>query len=236
MKLPFFILFCSLPIIASAQDYTSYDKLLTKYARADGVKYQAWSENSNDKDLLGNLLVNWSAIDATQLAKNDRAAFHINHYNAAIISVVLDKYPIKSVTKIGIPFSVFKRKFISTPNGKISLDTLEKKLLLKDYRDSRIHFAVNCASISCPPLREQSYRGNKLNEQLDEQARKFMATPHAVRIDDGVVSYSSLFKWYKDDFNGDPPSTIVNKYSDQKAPASKKSKWIIYNWDLNESH
>lgn len=234
MKLSFLTLLVLSPIV-EAQEYSDYDALLKKYALVDGIRYQACSKSSNDRTALTNILKKWSELGASKLAKNQRAAFRINLYNASIISVVIDEYPINSVTQIGMPFSIFKKNFISNGDRTFSLDTLEKELLLKDYPDARIHFAVNCASVSCPPLLNKSYRGLKLDKQLNEQARKFMSSEYAVQIDNGVASFSPLFKWYKDDFGGAPVIEIVNKYRDESIPHMLQSDWLNYNWDLNES-
>ena len=225
-----------LSLCVSAQDYTSYNQLLAKYAKVNGVDYKTWVANKSDKESINQILKDWSVIDRAKLSKNERAAFRINLYNAAMASVVLKKYPLKSVTKIGIPFSVFKRSFIATPAGKISLDTLEKKQLLKDFPDPRVHFAVNCASVSCPPLRNQAFTGPELDRQLNEQAKQFVSSKHAVRIKGGTAEYSSLFDWYKKDFGSSNPAEIINKYSDKKISTKLKVKWIKYDWNLNESH
>lgn len=235
MKLALLTLFLLGPCV-SAQDYTTYNQLLAKYAKTNGVDYKAWVANKSDKQSLDQLVKDWSVIDSAKLSKKERAAFRINLYNTAMLSVVLDKYPLKSVTKIGIPFSVFKRSFIATPDGKISLDTLEKKQLLKDFPDPRVHFAVNCASVSCPPLRNEAFTGQELDKQLNEQAKQFVTSKHAVRVKGNTAEYSSLFDWYKKDFGSSNPAEIINKYSDTKISTKLKVKWIKYDWSLNESH
>lgn len=227
--------FTALSLCVSAQDYSGYNQLLTKYAKVDGVDYKTWASNKTDKESLEAILKDWSTVNSTKLARNERAAFRINHYNAAMVSVVLGKYPLKSVTKIGVPFSVFKRAFIATHSGEISLDTLEKKQLLKDYPDPRVHFAVNCASVSCPPLRNNAYIGSKLDQQLNQQAKLFVASKHAVRVKGNIAEYSSLFDWYKKDFGSSNPAEIINKYSDKKISTKLKVKWIKYDWSLNEA-
>lgn len=220
---------------AHAQDYTAYNTLLEKYASKSGVKYKAWAGNSEDKKALDDILKQWAKIDASKLSKNDKAAFRINLYNAAMVDVVLDRYPLKSVTKIGKPFSIFKSNIIQTPKGKISLDTLEKKTLLRDFPDARIHFAVNCASVSCPPLRAEAYTGEKLEKQLNEQAKNFSNSPHAVQISGNTAKYSELFNWYAKDFKTSNPATYLNKYRSSELNTGLKKSWIKYDWGLNEA-
>lgn len=220
---------------ALSQDYKSYNQLLAKYVTADGVRYKDWSANQADHSALDETLQQWAKVDASQLSEKDRAAFRINLYNASVIAVVLDKYPLQSVTKIGVPFSVFKRPIVKTSEGNISLDTLEKKLLLADFPDPRVHFAVNCASVSCPPLRSDAYTGDSLEKQLQQQARTFAATEHAVQVSDDKVYYSSLYNWYQKDFGEDNPAQIINRFSAKKIPTNLKTEWIKYDWSLNEA-
>ncbi|MFC4994909.1 DUF547 domain-containing protein [Rubritalea tangerina] len=227
--------FSCLPAALYAQDYTSYNTLVQKYASPNGVQYKTWKANARDTAALKNILTEWARIDANKLNKKQKAAFRINLYNAAMLDIVLDRYPLKSVTKIGVPFSVFKRKSIKTPQGNISLDTLEKKQLLIDFPDPRIHFAVNCASISCPPLRNEAYTAEKLENQLADQAQLFVASPHAVQIKGNSAYYSQLFDWYKNDFAESNPAKIINKYASKKIPTNLKIRWIKYDWNLNEA-
>ena len=219
----------------NAQEYTEYNTLLKKYVNNTGVKYKAWAANSADKKALDTLLQEWAKIDANKLSKNDQAAFRINLYNAAMVDVVLDRYPLKSVAKIGADFSIFKSNIIQTPQGKISLDTLEKKTLLRDFPDARIHFAVNCASVSCPPLRAEAYTGKKLEEQLNAQSKLFANSKHAVQVSGNTAKYSELFNWYQKDFKTSNPATYLNKFRTNKLSTGLKKSWIKYDWNLNES-
>lgn len=218
------------------QDYTSYNTLLKKYVSKDGVNYKKWAASTKDQQSLDQILKDWSKIKSSKLKKKDKAAFRINLYNASMVNVVLDNYPLSSVTKLGEPFSVFKKKVIQTPSGKISLDTLEKKKLLKDFPDARIHFAVNCASVSCPPLRHEAFTGEHLETQLEEQAKQFANSKHAVQIHGKTAKYSELFNWYAKDFKISHPATYINKYRTSKVSSSLKKDWIKYDWNLNSSN
>ena len=219
-----------------AQDYSDYNTLLEKYAHPTGVDYKSWDKNGKDHKALEKILKEWSKIDASKLPHNDKAAFRINLYNAAMIDVALDNYPLTSVTKLGKKdFAIFDTKLISTPAGKISLNTLEKKILLKEFPDARIHFAVNCASVSCPPLRNEAFIGSKLQEQLTEQSVKFANSSHAVQTSRSTAKYSELFNWYASDFKTKNPATYLNKYRSSKIKTSLKVDWISYDWNLNQS-
>ncbi|MGJ8671747.1 DUF547 domain-containing protein [Rubritalea sp.] len=219
--------------VLNAQDYTSYNELLKKYAKPSGVNYDAWSANTSDKAALDTVLGEWAKIDSSKLKMKDQAAFRINLYNASMVDVVLDHYPLESVTKIGKAFSIFDKNFVMTPKGKISLNSLEKKTLLRDFPDARVHLAVNCASISCPPLRNEAFEGNKLEAQLNEQAAKFADSDHAVIVKGSTAYYSELFNWYASDFKTQNPATFLNKYRTKKLSTTLKKDWIKYDWGLN---
>lgn len=216
------------------QEYAGYNQLLEKYHHPQGVDYSQWKAAEADCVSLKSILKQWSKIDSTTLPSRQQAAFRINLYNAAMIDIVLDHYPLKSVTKIGIPFSIFKKKCIVTPTGVISLDHLEKRQLLADFPDYRVHFAVNCASVSCPPLRAEAYIAERLEAQLEEQAKLFLTSSHAYQLRSGTPYYSPLFKWYKKDFGTSDPAQIINKHREEKVATSTQISWLTYDWRLND--
>ncbi len=218
----------------SSHNTSSYNILLKKYAAEDGVHYEKWAANKEDKEALNKILEDWSKVDATKLNKDEQAAFRINLYNATMLDVVLDNYPLKTVTKLGKKeFAIFDDKIIETPNGKISLNTLEKKQLIKDFPDARIHFAVNCASVSCPPLRAESFNAKELEKQLNEQTKIFANSDRAVQGSGSEVKYSELFNWYADDFGTKNPAEYLNKFRAKKLSTESKVNWIKYDWNLN---
>jgi len=160
----------------------------------------------------------------------------INLYNVGMLSAVLDHYPIDSVKAIGSePFSIFKKPYIRVGGEILSLDTIEKSLLLEKYGDERVHFAVNCASASCPPLRAEPYRGARLDAQLDEQTRLFAESTRAVQVnaDQRTIAYSELFNWYASDFGVNSPSESLNRYRSEALPVDHSESWISYDWSLN---
>jgi hypothetical protein len=217
-------------------DYTEYARLLDTYVVDDGVQYSKWIRNEADVAALNAVLKKLAQADLDELSKNEQKAFYINLYNAGMLQAVLDHYPLKSVKAIGLlPFSVFKKKFIVLGDDEVSLDHVEKGILLKEYFDARIHFAVNCASESCPPLRAEPFVGERLNAQLDAQTRLFAASDRAARVDDakGRVAYSELFKWYADDFGVENPAMFLNRYRAEALPVSHSVTWIKYDWSLN---
>ncbi|MDQ8193761.1 DUF547 domain-containing protein [Coraliomargarita sp. SDUM461004] len=219
-------------------DYTSYAELLHKYVQADGVSYDVWAGQHADVAALNAVLAEWAQISVAELSADEQKAFYINLYNAGMLQAVLERYPIKSVKDIGlIPFSIFKKNYIQLMDRSLSLDNIEKGILLKDFPDPRIHFAVNCASVSCPPLRAEPYRAKQLDQQLEAQTRLFAASDHAARVNVSKqrTAYSELFKWYASDFAVTNPALFLNRYRSEPLPIEHTVIWIDYDWSLNQS-
>jgi len=235
----FFPVLFLVSIPASAEPgYAEYGSLLDEYVTGDGVRYEAWHRSEEDRNRLDRVLDSWSTVDPAALDDAEATAFLINLYNAAMIDLVLEEYPLNSVREIGLqPFAVFRKDVIALNGEPVSLDTIEKGILLEEYFDPRIHFAVNCASVSCPPLRREPFTGKALEDQLEEQTRAFAGSPHAAREgpDGETTFYSELFNWYADDFPGEDPATYLNRYREKKLPVGNEIGWIDYDWSLNRS-
>lgn len=229
--------FCALlPPIVGSVDYSGYRGLLERYVSDEGVRYEAWAGNPADLAALEDFLAAAASTEPAGLSRDAQKAFYINLYNAAMLQAVFDHWPIDSVETIGWrPFGIFKKKFIQLGDQDLSLDDVEKAILLKEYFDPRIHFAVNCASESCPPLRADPFVGARLGVQLDEQTRLFANSRRAARVDPGnkSVAYSELFKWYDNDFTGANPAVYLNQYRSEPLPTDFEIDWIPYDWSLN---
>lgn len=137
--------------------------------------------------------------------KNDRFAFLSNAYNAYTINLILTKYPdLKSIKDLGSFFSTpWKKKLVKLFGKNLSLDDIEHDYLRKyDYKDPRVHFAVNCASIGCPALRKEAFVGIKLDSQLEDSLKKFLADSDRNRFNPSrnKIECSKIFSWYKGDF------------------------------------
>ena len=154
-------------------------------------------------------------------------------YNTAVVYGVLKKYPLRSVMKIkGVRF--FQLSFYLN-NKRISIDELEKKIILPIFKEPLVHFVLNCASYSCPPLRNRAYTGKKLKSQLVKQTKLYLKNKEFARFDakNKTLHIIELFKWYKSDL-GD--ARLFYKRYGPGAPKnlnSYKIKFISYNWNLN---
>ena len=215
--------------------YAEYALLLDKYATDTGVKYAQWAKSKEDLKILDSILENWATVDLSRLSTGQQKAFYINLYNAAMIQAVFQSYPIKSVTEILPDFGIFKKKFIKQGTRSLSLDDVEKGILLKEYPDGRIHFAVNCASRSCPPLRGEPFISSNLDAQMDEQTQLYFDSEWGVQVvSKKEIHISALFDWYRSDFPKGNLLSYINKYrSASKLPTSAKIKFLNYDWALN---
>ena len=222
-------------------DHSIYDQLLKKYVDERGqVNYKGFKkEQAEFKKYLDLLSKN---PPAASWSKNEQMAYWINAYNAFTIQLILDHYPVQSIKDIGskiqIPFvtTPWAIKFISIGKEKMSLDNIEHGTLRKKFDDPRIHFALVCASKSCPRLRNEAYMAEKLDRQLDDQGRDFLNNPAKNAITPKQASLSKYFDWYKGDWqdNGKSIEEWVNRYSKTKINSNTKISFMDYNWNLNE--
>lgn len=171
----------------------------------------------------------------------EKMAYWINAYNAFTVKLIIDNYPLKSIKDIGssiqIPFvnTPWQYKFFTIGGEKMKLDEIEHKILRKDFDDPRIHFALVCASYSCPRLLNEAYTAEKLDKQLDAQARYFLANKKKNDITANKLVISKYFTWYKGDFTKDMSLIeFLNKYAPVKINKDADISYKDYNWSLNE--
>lgn len=216
-----------------------FTKLLQKHVSQDGsVDYKGFIKDSITFSRYIKLLQSHHP-NKEHWNKNERLAYWINAYNAFTIQLIIRNYPVKSIKDLG--GSIYKvntpwaKKFIVIEGNKYSLDNIEHGILRKRFNDARIHFAINCASVSCPSLRNEAYVAAKINEQLETQARLFINNPSRNRIQKDQCKVSKIFLWFKGDFTEN--GTLIdflNKYSEVKINADANIDYLEYNWALNE--
>jgi hypothetical protein len=177
--------------------------------------------------------------------REEQMAFLINSYNAFTVEKILMRYPkLKSIWDFGRIFSnPFRDAFFTLLGQPASLDTIEHDILRKRYRDARIHYATNCASIGCPMLREEAYVAARLGEQLEAQARRFLSDRSRNRVREGRLEVSRIYDWFREDF--EPLAGYFAPYAVLLAddPAEQKRvfegraaiSFLEYDWSLNDS-
>ncbi|HCY87086.1 MAG TPA: DUF547 domain-containing protein [Desulfobacteraceae bacterium] len=227
-----------LSAIAGGVDNSIYKNLLDKHVKNGRVSYDGFKQ---DEALLDQYLAVLSAADPEHLTRNHRFAFYINAYNAFTIKLILSRYPdINSIKEIGSFFSgPWSKKFISLNGWTVSLDYIEHEVLRPKFKDPRIHFAINCAARSCPPLMGEPYEGEHIETQLDRQTRAFINNPRSTFVKDNTVFISKIFDWFEEDFNGNP-LFFIRQYAGDRLKANldtagpePKIKYLYYDWSLN---
>jgi hypothetical protein len=219
---------------------------------SSAVDYAAMQQ---DSAILSGYLQQLSQITPAEFDAWDTAsqlAMLINAYNAWTVQFILEKYPdIESIKELGGLFSSpWDKRFIPLLGKTRSLNDIEHQLIRGSgrYNDPRIHFAVNCASIGCPALREEAYTGAMLQQQLDDQTRRFLSDSSRNYVKDNRVFLSAIFKWYGDDFEQGFAGTysveaFLRRYPEaiklpptQQAQAEQQPlaiKFLPYDWSLN---
>ena len=164
--------------------------------------------------------------------KNERMVYWINAYNAFTLKLIIDNLPVKSIKDIGSPW---KKDFIRIDGEAYDLNTIEHEILRKQFDDPRIHFAINCASVSCPVLQPLAFETNSLEKELEKAARQFINDPSKNRIGKDKLELSKIFDWFKGDFAKNDAELInyVNRYADVQADPGAKISYLEYDWALN---
>ncbi len=232
----------SLSLQTKPISHDTWDNLLKKHVKKHGlVDYKGFVKDSVELNSYLKLLKE-NPPSENSWSKNERLAYWINAYNAFTISLIVEAYPVKSIKDVGpalsIPFinSVWSQRFILIGGKEYSLDDIEHSILRKEFDEPRIHFAVNCASISCPPLRSEAFLAEQIDQQLKEQTASFINDQEKNNITEKKATISKIFDWFKGDFTKDQKLfEFINQYSETKIDAKTKIRFMDYNWGLNES-
>ena len=229
-------------VIAADQDKTPlYGSLLKQYVTNGKVDYIGFKTK---EDQLDSYLDYLSKTDPVQMEEQDRFAFYINVYNAYTIKLILTNFedgkPPASIKDIGSFFSKpWSIKFVNVGGKIYTLDNIEHDILRPTFKDARVHFAVNCASKSCPPLMSVPYSSTNLDQQLNASTTAFINNEQENRLVGNTLHVSSIFKWFKEDFHSNPidffekyaKGTLKKELTSQKDQI--KVKYLSYDWSLN---
>lgn len=227
--------------VNKAPSHELWTELLQAHVKSNGlVDYQGMVD---DKDKLEKYLqlISTNAPDPEVWSREERLAYWINVYNAFTMKLIVDNYPVESIKDlhpVNIPLvsSVWQKKFFKIGGASMNLDQVEHSILRKKFDEPRIHFAVNCASMSCPPLRNEAFMAQVLDQQLNEQATNFINDPEQNRITTEGADVSKIFSWFRRDFTQN--GTLVdflNQYSKSKIARGGDIDYLDYDWKLNDS-
>jgi len=222
-----------------------YQNVLSEFVVNNHVNYAGLKAQPVELQAYLATLSQVKESDYKAWGKSQQMAYLINLYNAATLKLIIQHYPVNSIHDIGSIFrNAWQKKFILLFGKQVSLDYVEHDLLRDKFADARIHFALVYAAKSCPPLRQEAYLAHKLDQQLDEQGRLFLADPSKNRIDlaEKRIYLSKIFSWFKEDFRDDGED-ILDVISPYLPPHIVKQMqqtrfhvyYMDYDWALNEA-
>jgi hypothetical protein len=215
----------------------TYNGLLGKYVSNGGVKYAAWKNDAADIQAIQQVVDGIAQEKVSALSKKEQLAVYLNAYNAWILHEALGKYPTKSVKDL--LFTFFTGQRIKVAGEDMSFNHLEKDIIRPKFNEPRVHFALNCASRSCPPLNPEPFHADKLDTQLEKAAVAFVNSPKGIdyKPDKKTAALSAIFNWYKDDFKAaGGPIAFINKRRNPPLPNDVKITYQSYDWSLNEAN
>jgi hypothetical protein len=224
------------PLRAVAEDHHLWNIIVSKYVDADGrVAYRRLQ--TDDLPVLSKYLASLGEARIAGFPEKEQLAFWINAYNAMIVAGVLDGYRAENAFK---RYRFFKSYSQVIDGEERTPDDIEHGIIRPRFHDPRTHFALVCASSSCPTLRQEAYVGDRLDAQLDDQARRFLTDPSRNRIDpaSGTLELSQIFKWFKDDFTRDGKS-LANFLAPYLTPEqvqllrTEAPTYLNYDWAMN---
>jgi hypothetical protein len=231
-------------------DHTPFTDVLKAYVTAGVVDYR----RMKDDPRLGAYLDHLATVDPGSIeGRNDRLAFWINLYNAATLKLICDHYPVTSINDLHsggtiiahvIGTTAWDKKIVRVQGRVITLNDVEHTIIRPQFKDPRAHFALVCASKSCPPLRNEAYEGRRLDAQLDDQARIFLADParNAFDVATRTADISKIFSWYERDFGGSEGDVLRALAPWLAGPIrasiiAEPTAWTVgfkdYDWSLN---
>ena len=213
--------------------HSEWNTLLNKFVNTDGmVDYSGLIKEKTKLQAYLEMLGQNMPDDSWK--NNEKLTYWINAYNAFTIDLIIRNYPLKSIMDIEKAWDI---KFIQIGAKTYSLNDIEHEIIRKEFNEPRIHFALVCAAVSCPPLRNEAFIAAKLETQLQEQTVKFINNPDKNNIWENSAKVSQIFNWFNEDFTkAGTVQDYLNKFSKTKLSPKAKIEFMDYSWDLNEQN
>jgi hypothetical protein len=232
----------------TAIDHSQWRQFLARnlVTGPEGINRIGYADVSRqDRQLLDNYLGQLASQGVMHLNRNEQLSFWINLYNALTIDLVLDHYPVRSIRDIDISPGWFadgpwEKKLINIEGVAVSLDDIEHRILRPVWKDPRIHYALNCASLGCPNLQSEPFTSQNSEQLLEQAARDYINHARGVRVVQGKLVVSSIYKWFKEDFGGSDAALIrhFRRYAEPELKSLLERIDKIgddaYNWLLND--
>ncbi len=228
-------------------DHSPWQALLDTYLKTghpSGVNrfdYGALKANAADRKTLSSYLKSLAGIDPRTFSRDEQMAYWINLYNALTVFVIVPRYPVDSIKDIKsgiIDFGPWNLELFPLQGQKLTLNQIEHGILRPIWKDPRIHYAVNCASIGCPNLHPETFRSDNLERLLEQTARDYVNHPRGVQVQGDKLVVSSIYDWYKVDFGNTDTGVLAHlkKYAEPelaKTLGNYNSFDDYYDWNLN---
>ena len=229
--------------------HKEWDDFLRHYHKpgSDGIARVAYKAvTPADRKSLDAYLRRLQDVRITKFSRPEQRAYWMNLYNATTVKVVLDHYPVESITKINISPGFFargpwKKKLLVIEGEKVSLDDIEHRILRPIWQDPRTHYAVNCASLGCPNLPPKAFSAGNTDKLLDDGARAYVNHERGARVDGGRLTVSSIYVWFQADFGGNDAGVIAHLKKYAEAPLKQRLGEVRridehgYDWTLNDA-
>lgn len=228
-------------------DHGEWEKLLAAYVVRGGDKINRVNYSrlkAQGHGALKAYLAAMQAVQVSSLSRNEQFAYWANLYNAATVDLIVKRYPVASIRDIKPSlFSIgpWGMKILKVEGVELSLDDIEHKILRPVWRDPRVHYAVNCASIGCPNLGKSPFKAETLNAQLSAAARDYINHPRGFTVQGGSVQASQIYSWYAEDFGGNAAGVLrhARRYAQGELAQALKDATTIagydYDWRLNDA-
>lgn len=229
-------------------DHSQWDGFLAKYVKtnAQGVNLVAYGSVSGaDKGALANYRNALQSVDVTTLNRNEQYAYWLNLYNASTVAVALKHYPVKSIRDIKKNaldiMGPFNDKVAQVNGKKLTLNNIESGIVRPIWNDPLLHYAFNCAAITCPNLGKEAFTGEKIRSQLNAAAFTYVNSPSGVSFKNGEMIASKIYFWYEVDFGGSEKGILnhINRYASDALKAKLKGRTkvdkYVYDWSLNDA-
>lgn len=232
-------------------DHGRWDSLVKAHVKPspDGlnrVDYAGWKKNGHTE--LKAYLVELQKVDPSKLDRPEQFAFWANLYNAKTIDVVLDKYPVKSIKDVSLGGGLkalvtggpWQAKVVKISGQDLSLDDIEHSIMRAVFKDPRVHYSVNCASVGCPNLPNMAFTGARLEEMLETGARAYVNHPRGIKVEAGKIKASSIYSWFVADFGGSADGVLAHVKKYAGAELAKQLEGVksiadyAYDWALND--
>ncbi len=231
------------PTSSKTIDHALWDSFLRKYvvtSHPSGINRMRYGAvTTDDRKALKRYVDSMQTLSISRYNRHEQKAYWINLYNAVTVHVILSHYPVQSIREINISPGWFSRgpwgaKLLTIEGEKVSLDDIEHRILRPIWKDNRVHYSVNCASIGCPNLLPLSYTGQNLELLLDRGAREYVNHSQGAAFINGELQVSSIYIWFQEDFGGSTEGVLTHLR--QYASGSLAETLQSYRGDLEHDY